>query len=282
MAPRRALIALLAFCPRASAAQGVEAPEVALRLIAGCEVLAGGEEFEVGAHLRVPPGWHIYWENPGDAGAATSVTLKGPAGFKIQGPLYPGPQRNQGPEGLTSYTYEGDTVIFFRVTAPRVLPPGPYAFRAQADWLVSAEQSFPGHGDARIELERGRQTRETAGDDASLLAYQRLLLPQPLKQLGRVHQNWRLACADTGEGARMALELGINGVDRLSFCPARSEQLRVTAETFELGNKEARLGLEFEWFPERPDDRPRVRGVLRVERGLELAFYTVDLRSRDT
>ncbi len=92
-----------------------------------------------------------------------------------------------------------------------------------------------------------------------------------------MHLDWELLSATTGEGARLGLDLGISGVDRLTFFPARSSEIYLVGETLVLGEKEHRLGLEFEWLPEGADERPKVRGVLRVERGLELSFYAIDL-----
>ena len=36
---------------------------------------------KVGVLLEVEPGWHVYWMNPGDSGAPTTVSLTLPPGF---------------------------------------------------------------------------------------------------------------------------------------------------------------------------------------------------------
>lgn len=37
-------------------------------LISDIDTVAPGKSFHIGLRLRLAPGWHTYWQNPGDAG----------------------------------------------------------------------------------------------------------------------------------------------------------------------------------------------------------------------
>ena len=54
----------------------------------------GGEEtLLVGLEFNLSPGWHTYWENPGDSGEGASIKWNLPSGFKASTILWPGPKR---------------------------------------------------------------------------------------------------------------------------------------------------------------------------------------------
>ncbi|MGH9456403.1 MAG: hypothetical protein ACRD2J_02035, partial [Thermoanaerobaculia bacterium] len=59
--------ALLLLCAGAAAAQVHEGRRiVTARLIADTVRVQPGTPFTAGVHLTIAPGWHVYWENPGD------------------------------------------------------------------------------------------------------------------------------------------------------------------------------------------------------------------------
>ena len=51
-------------------------------LVAEHESIRAGEPFWVGLRLKMEPGWHTYWKNPGDAGLPTRVKWTLPEGFE--------------------------------------------------------------------------------------------------------------------------------------------------------------------------------------------------------
>ena len=44
-------------------------------LVSDTDAVAPGKPFRVGLRLRLAPGWHTYWQNPGDAGVPPELTL---------------------------------------------------------------------------------------------------------------------------------------------------------------------------------------------------------------
>jgi len=90
--------------------------------------------------MRPRPGWHGYWENPGDAGIPNRIAWTLPPGAAAGTPRYPVPQRLL-VASLMNYVYEGEYAALVDVKLPAGLAPGsavPVA--AKIDYLVCTEK----------------------------------------------------------------------------------------------------------------------------------------------
>ena len=67
-------------------------------LVADTTGVSVGKPFTVGVLLKIDPGWHIYWKNPGDAGLPTKVKWTLPDGFTAGELRYPTPHEFTLPE----------------------------------------------------------------------------------------------------------------------------------------------------------------------------------------
>jgi thiol:disulfide interchange protein DsbD len=145
----RLLLALLLLPASAQAAESaklITAHTTAL-LVSEADSAAAGHPLRVGLDLTLQPGWHTYWSNPGDAGAAPTLDITGaPAG-----PIaYPTPQRLQdGP--FTGFAYTNHVLLPVTVTPG----PGPLHLTAHATWLVCALQCVPEDGQFTLDLPPG-------------------------------------------------------------------------------------------------------------------------------
>ena len=76
----RLFVAIVASAVLAAPAWALESAPVrsarlTATLISDIDAVAGGKPFRVALRLRMAPGWHTYWQNPGDAGARPELTL---------------------------------------------------------------------------------------------------------------------------------------------------------------------------------------------------------------
>src|SRR4030095_6502562 len=55
----------------------VKTSHVEVRMIAEGKGVQPGKPFAVGFHFKIKPGWHTYWQNPGDSGEAPRVKWEG-------------------------------------------------------------------------------------------------------------------------------------------------------------------------------------------------------------
>ncbi len=276
----RFLAALAFVCAAAPRAQDPmqEPPRVPARLLSSVRAVAPGEEFELGLHLALPAGWHVYWENPGQSGIATSIQLKAPEGFTVEGPLWPGPERIDLPGDISSYGYEGDVVFFFRLRAPADGPARKIRFAAKARWLICQEACFPGQAEPELELELGPQRVAAAEAEARLLSAQRARLPRPWKEIEeRSQASWRRVPEVQGDAPALALDLAVSAAQGLEFFPSRGSPCELRSQKFEKGKEAGRLVLELTESSGVEAQRLRARGVLRVDWHSEVAWYALDL-----
>ncbi|MFC7475338.1 protein-disulfide reductase DsbD family protein [Dankookia sp. GCM10030260] len=163
---RLLLLALLVLLPpRAWGGESaaIRSPRATATLVAAAAAVAPGEALELGLRLRLAPGWHTYWINPGDAGAPPEVTILVPADAEGSPIRWPTPSRiPTGP--LVSFGYEGEVLLPFRMAAPGGLAAGDrLVIEAEASWLVCAEICIPEEGRFRLDLPVAANGRLDAG-----------------------------------------------------------------------------------------------------------------------
>ena len=134
---RQVLVAaVLALGVSRIAAAAIPEP-VEVSLAASTAHVEPGKPFDVGVLLRMQPGWHVYWRNPGDAGLPTSVRWAAPPGFVVSALSWPVPRRFDQPGGVVGYGYADAVLLRSTVTAPPApAAQGPVALRAEVGWLA--------------------------------------------------------------------------------------------------------------------------------------------------
>jgi DsbC/DsbD-like thiol-disulfide interchange protein len=91
-------------------------------LLADTTAIVPGKPFEVGVLLEMAPGWHTYWEYPGDAGLPTSISWTLPEGF-VAGPIqWPLPHRVLEPGDIEVYAYKDRVLLLTAIVAPAKIP----------------------------------------------------------------------------------------------------------------------------------------------------------------
>lgn len=137
---------------------------VRMSLVADASRVAPNSTFRLGVLLEMAPGWHTYWQNPGDAGMPTRVEWCLPEGFTIGALEWPLPQRVREPGDVEVFAYKGRVLLMAAVHAPATLPEGPLRFSARAEWLVCEQTCIPGEGEASLEIEAGKELEPAPSD----------------------------------------------------------------------------------------------------------------------
>ena len=120
-------------------------------LVSDTDTVAPGKPFRIGLRLRLAPGWHTYWQNPGDAGVPPELELDLRPGGTAGPILWPVPRRV--PEGaLMTYAYTGDVLLPVTVTPTAE---GSTSVKAHANWLVCRDICVPEEGEFRLDLAAG-------------------------------------------------------------------------------------------------------------------------------
>jgi thiol:disulfide interchange protein DsbD len=120
-------------------------------IVTDSDSVLAGHPLQIALRLRLAPGWHTYWHNPGDAGAPPSVDLTLPPSWSAGPITWPTPARQ--PEGpLMTYGYSGDVLL------PETLTPAANAngaITAHATWLVCRDICVPEDASFTLSLPAG-------------------------------------------------------------------------------------------------------------------------------
>ena len=134
----------------------VQNPEIRAELVADApEGVKNGRSLELGLLLQHQPGWHTYWENPGDSGMPTELHWNLPPGLAA-GPLqWPTPKKIR-VGSLSNFGYEGTVMLPVTVGIDSNFHPAPgdreVTIRLSASWLVCQKECIPQDGEFALRL----------------------------------------------------------------------------------------------------------------------------------
>ncbi|RYG47482.1 hypothetical protein EON79_07235 [bacterium] len=180
---------LLAFAQSSSAA-----------LVLSVDSVAPGGAFTAAIRIKMEPGWHTYWKNPGDSGSAPTVKWALPSGWRVSNLRWPLPTRHKTAEG-TDYVYENEVLLLAEITAPQPgarptldseapIPVPPTAtLKAKVSWLVCQEACVPASADVSAPILVGR---DKPSKDSAQLAELVQAIP------ARVLDGWKVKATPTG------------------------------------------------------------------------------------
>jgi thiol:disulfide interchange protein DsbD len=142
-----ALPALAAPGPRGEAVLEKTGARVSAELLVDAAQVAPGDHVRIGVLLGLEPGWHIYWKNPGDSGAATELTWRAPE--SEIGPLqWPAPQVFWEADGLlATFGYEDDVLLANAAVVAKSAM-GSWNLEVDVDFVACLIECIPG----RIQL----------------------------------------------------------------------------------------------------------------------------------
>lgn len=216
---------------------------VQVALKADRETIRAGESFELCVVLDVKPGWHVYWENAGDAGNPTRVEFAAPKGFEVGDARFPCPVRHEEEGDIVSYVHEGQVLLVADAKAPADLAPGaPLEFRVDVDWLVCTDYCLPGGAKRTLALTAAAKDAETKPANTELFAKAHAALPRAWKDvLGDAQPAFEALDA---EHARVTID--VPGAEELEFFPSPSEDTKLVSRARTKTEKGARIVLELE------------------------------------
>jgi thiol:disulfide interchange protein DsbD len=226
-----------------------------------------GDVFTLGVKLSVEPGWHIYWENPGDSGLPTRILLRGPEGFEIGESRFPTPKREVAEGDIVTYVHKGEVLFLADVRAPSTFGTGLAAgskavFDVDASWLVCIEACYPGSGKARLEIPVATAESSALANE-KLFAAARARLPRPWKELEGAELEW------SGSGDRRMLKISVPRAVGLELFPLTSETTSLEGRAVAKDDHSCRLTADLRFREPSPPELPRLKGVLlvRTEKG---------------
>jgi len=221
-------LALLVFLPVAVWSAGA-ATRTQARLILSAEAVRPGETVLAGVLLKMPPGWHTYWKNPGDSGAATKIDWQLADGIRAGEIQWPAPEKFT-IAGLTTYVYQDEVLLIVPMTLADNVSAGPKELKAQLSWLECERVCLPGKGEVKAVLEVGA-TSKPSGEIFLFDAWKKKL---PRKESSIEAGAWWEKEADRGSRPRpVVLEVALR--DAEDFFPYPGKTFEIQAATEKLG-----------------------------------------------
>lgn len=128
--------------PETPAAKAASDLHVAASLIAPETSFVPGHATQIGVHLKIRDGWHVYWNGRNDTGTPVRVSLTLPKGFKAGEILWPGPVRHVSAGEILDHVYEREVTLLIPIeisdTASSLVG-SPAKVSAHIDWVVCRE-----------------------------------------------------------------------------------------------------------------------------------------------
>ncbi len=115
--------------------------------------LVPGKPFTAVVVLDLQPGFHTYWQYPGDSGLAPKVTWHLPEGWKA-GPIeFAIPHQFSESGDMIVYGYEKQQLLRAVITPPKELPRNQtFEIKASLTWLACKELCVPGSADVELRV----------------------------------------------------------------------------------------------------------------------------------
>ncbi|HSU86989.1 MAG TPA: protein-disulfide reductase DsbD domain-containing protein [Chthoniobacterales bacterium] len=188
----RSLLLVAALCaPPILRAQMFDGRQlVEAKLLADTTAVVPGQPFTAGLLLKMAPGWHTYWQFPGDAGIPTEIKWNLPPGWKT-GPIqWPVPLKLSEPGGIQIYGYHDQVLLMVALTPPAEIAERAVKLSAAVDWLVCEKVCIPGSAQVQLDLPVGGQATP-ANTDLFTRYRDRLPRELPASAADAVHWNRR-------------------------------------------------------------------------------------------
>ena len=219
----------LAVCPARGATTKVD-------LILSADTARPGDTVTAGIRMKMQPGWHTYWRNPGDAGIATAVAWMLPPGITAGDIQWPVPEKLITPP-LTSYLYSNEVTLLVPLKIAPGAAAGPVELKAEIKWQECSDLCVLGQTEVSANLVIGAESKPS--DNAADIELAATKLPGTDAHLA-VSAHWE----KEGESRPMILEWpATSPAAEADFFPFESDSYDVKGETERLPDASGQIRL---------------------------------------
>ncbi len=152
------LLSALALAPapaRAGASAWASTEQSQVRLISATSAVGARESLRLGLHIRLEPGWKVYWRSPGDAGFPPVLDWTGSENLAAAEIHWPAPRRYT-LFGLDTFGYTDEVV--FPLTVRLARPAAGITLRLALSYAICKDICIPHETALALALARGEAT----------------------------------------------------------------------------------------------------------------------------
>jgi len=210
-----------------------------VKLLLSADTAKPGDTIYAGVDLKMEPGWHTYWKNPGAAGMATEIKWQLPPGISADEIQWPLPEKFP-PIEVTTYGYTNEVMLIVPLTLASNLPSGEIDLKANVSWLECKDVCIPANQDVEAKLKIGNEAKNSA--DAATIESWKSKIP-------RRDENWAIRAQWEKQAGGDVRSLIIEGtvlrqtkivrIDTADFFPDASDNFEIQAATEKVPNTNA-------------------------------------------
>jgi thiol:disulfide interchange protein len=176
-------------------------------LHASVDAIVPGEPFELAFKFKMSPGWHIYWQNPGDAGLPPSVKWTMPEGFEAGRFQFPKPSRHVDAANLVTNILEGEPILLMRMTPPKRIDQDRVMLKAKVNYLVCKDVCLIENAELALELPVA-STNEPANEE--IFGTARAAIPKPTSKWLKVTAKPTTETFQANTAFELLVEIALN------------------------------------------------------------------------
>jgi thiol:disulfide interchange protein DsbD len=266
------------------AALAARAAHTQATLVLSDDTAKPGDTVWAGVDLKMDPEWHTYWKNSGDAGMPTTIAWQLPPGVTAGDIQWPLPKKLP-PIEVTTYGYDGETMLLVPLTIASNAPSGPITLTANLTWLECKDVCIPVKTSVQVTLNIGNETKASA--DAATIESWKGKVPSQAPNNFTVKAWWELSTnGDTRpliiEGypnlVRTTVRLIFNSAD---FFPDASDNFEVQPATEKLLERGPRFCIR-KFVKKFSGDWPKeVGGVVVITANNQQSAFNIQLPIAD-
>ena len=222
--------------------------------------MKAGNDFWIGWQIVRNPGWHTYWEHPGDVGVPPKLEWDLPEGFSVSPMQYAPPEKVKMASIRANGNY-GETLFITKIKVPENLELSDYTFKAKASWLTCSRQCLPGFTDLEISIKAVDLIKK---DKMWSERFEELRNSKP----SDFSNNWKLSAVEKGSLINLIIQRDEPFIDEISrpifFCSNRlirsdGKQLLIKKDNF--------ISLKMEKSEWARKDESYLAGIIYSEKG---------------
>ncbi len=142
--------------------QWLERDHSRVRLLSEYQTVNGQSPFWLLVEFDLQPGWHTYWQNPGDSGKPPQFQWHLPDGWQAS-PIHWLPPKKIPAGPFINYGYKSKAYHLVKIKPNPVTGKGIIQIELKADWLICEVECIPDEADLVLNLQAG-QTNDPSDD----------------------------------------------------------------------------------------------------------------------
>lgn len=159
------------------------APKAKVSLVPFSTSIAPDQTIELGIRFELESGWHMYWQNSGDAGSPPKVIWKLPEGITAGDIQFPAPKKHVSPGDIVTYILKGEPVLLTTLRAGKNLPASEAPIEAKVVTFVCAEQCIQEEMTVTLKLPVAASAADSKPANEDVLARAKRALPKPTSKV---------------------------------------------------------------------------------------------------